>query len=247
MNTHALIRRRFRTTRIKALTVLLAAATVSHATASHAGADPARSSAPPGESSMPPGACARPHLIARIGESVRAGDSIVLEWTGMDPAVDELEIQLSLDGGRHFAVRVSPELDARAGRYVWRVPNLACADARLRLRFCREGREIEGESLAAFRIAARPMEAAELSQVSEGGWWNGVRDAGPGAADESLASGGLRWNADGDGQTIGIVTRVATPREIARAIPFTFESWSFDSRSPAPRTDSAPRVVPQRN
>ncbi len=63
-------------------------------------------------------------------------------------AADEAELVLSLDGGRTFALRVSPEADSRedAGGFVFTVPNLPSPNAVLGLRAGRKG---EGERLVA--------------------------------------------------------------------------------------------------
>ena len=90
---------------------------------------------------------------------LHGGERFEIRWSQSGPAVDELEILLSIDGGRRFALRVSPELDARSGRYLWSVPDLASADARLRVRFDRGGREIDGPVSARFTLIAREREA----------------------------------------------------------------------------------------
>jgi hypothetical protein len=90
---------------------------------------------------------------------LHAGERFEIRWSGSGPGVDELEILLSIDGGRRFALRVSPELDARSGRYLWRAPDLSSANARLRLRFHRGGREIDGAMSARFTLIARERES----------------------------------------------------------------------------------------
>ena len=61
------------------------------------------------------------------GERFQAGDSIEVSWTLDRPALrsfEEMELVLSLDGGRTFPVRVTGELSPRAGGLIWRVPSL---------------------------------------------------------------------------------------------------------------------------
>jgi hypothetical protein len=64
-----------------------------------------------------------------------------------------MELLLSLDGGRHFTVRVTPDLEADRGSYAWRVPPLPSGDARLAVRVNLDGREVLGGVSARFRIA----------------------------------------------------------------------------------------------
>lgn len=107
------------------------------------------------------------------GDEVRAGEMIEIHWNDPGVEVPEIEILLSLDGGAHYPLRVSPELDPRAGRFRWRVPNLSSADARLRIRFGHGPSENWGEPGASFRIVGAPG-AADLDQICEYGWWSGL-------------------------------------------------------------------------
>jgi hypothetical protein len=113
------------------------------------------------------------------GDEVRAGEVVVIRWNDPGADVPELEILLSLDGGQHYPLRVTPELDPRAGRYRWRVPNLSSGDARLRIRFGHGIEERWGEPGASFRIVGAPG-AVSLDQFCENGWWKGL-DGFPGA------------------------------------------------------------------
>jgi hypothetical protein len=95
---------------------------------------------------------------------LHAGERFEIRWSQSGPAIDELEILLSIDGGRRFALRVSPELDARSGRYLWRAPDLSSADARLRIRYHRGGREVDGAMSAPFTLIASEREAGRGPQ-----------------------------------------------------------------------------------
>jgi hypothetical protein len=102
---------------------------------------------------------ARPHAAhARtpaldVPGAVTAGQRLVLRWDGPTGTEREVELELSLDGGRW--VRISPELEASEGCFAWRVPEVASARARLRLRAGGEGFERELVASAEFRIASR--------------------------------------------------------------------------------------------
>ena len=112
------------------------------------------------------------------GSEVRAGEIIEIHWKAPGIEVPELEILLSLDGGAHYPLRVSPELDPLTGRFRWRVPNLSSADARLRIRFGHGASECWGEPSGTFRIIGAPG-AADFDQICESGWWSGLNSAGP--------------------------------------------------------------------
>jgi len=98
------------------------------------------------------GVGAPPSPLAPLPSELRAGETIALRWSALPAGAEELEILLSLDDGRTWRVRVSPELDAGGERYVWRVPDLPAARARLRVRFGRRSAEIACEPTAPFRI-----------------------------------------------------------------------------------------------
>jgi hypothetical protein len=105
--------------------------------------------------------------------NVRAGEIVELRWSAPSADIEELEIMLSLDGGRTYDVRVSPELDPRANVWRWRVPNLPTSDARLRLRLGTRRGEREGMPTRAFTILAASDRPIERRQVHEGRWWDG--------------------------------------------------------------------------
>ena len=99
---------------------------------------------------------------------VRPGDTVVLEWSGLPARSEEVELELSLDGGRW--VRISPELEAREGRFAWRVPAGVTGQGELRLR----AGEAHDERVVAvvaimFSASAEPP-AARLDATSD--WWN---------------------------------------------------------------------------
>ena len=79
-------------------------------------------------------ATAPAHAAARLQgpeRVVAAGERVELSWSGLSERADEVELEWSLAGGRWL--RLSPELDARTGRYEWRVPSGAAGAVRVRL------------------------------------------------------------------------------------------------------------------
>src|SRR6266508_2812019 len=122
--------------------------------------------------------------------TVRAGETATIEWKGLPKEVEELELLLSVEG-RELPVRVTPQLAARAGTLVWRVPNLPSRRARLTVRFGLEGREVESASSAAFEILPSQNEPAAVLVFREGEWCAQERS-------ESPLTGLLDAAADGD-------------------------------------------------
>jgi hypothetical protein len=116
---------------------------------------------------------------------LHSGDVVELTWSQAPRDIDELEILLSVDGGRHYALRVSPELDAKNGRWFWRVPQLSAAHASLRLRVGDERDEALGEPTPEFSIVsgAAPSNTAEpeARPVHETAWWAASEGAAAGA------------------------------------------------------------------
>jgi hypothetical protein len=113
-------------------------------------------------------ATAAPRLRG-VPARVRAGTALEITWTGLAPEAHEVELELSLGGGRW--VRISPELEAREGVFAWRVPAALSGPARLRLRYGGEGFEAEGDATP-FVIeadAGAPMTLRPDPGLGE--WW----------------------------------------------------------------------------
>jgi len=93
-----------------------------------------------------------------MGQPLRAGSFAELAWEPREPfghlgGGDEWEAFLSLDGGAHYTVRITPHLDRGLRRVLWQVPAAPTADARLLLRFGDERREVAFELPQRFVIA----------------------------------------------------------------------------------------------
>jgi hypothetical protein len=204
---------------------------------------------------------------------LHAGERFEIRWSGSGPGVDELEILLSIDGGRRFALRVSPELD------------LSSANARLRLRFHRGGREIDGAMSARFTLIARERESGgealplagardrsldlalkpladaepdteaeptptadsddDFAPVHEGIWWTGMRALDVPLPAGALASGGDRICAARELPAAGPPPDAPTaPRRASGAGSRPETSTPIRSTSPAP---TPARMHPLRN
>ncbi len=113
-----------------------------------------------------------------LSDRVVPGQEIVLRWSDLPPAVEEVEILLSLDGGRTFPIRVSPQLDVKESAFRWRVPAFGAAQAILRLRLGTAERELEGPVSRVFCISGAPGASRDVapgeSEFHEGYLWTGV-------------------------------------------------------------------------
>jgi hypothetical protein len=179
-----------------------------------------------------------PELILPGDHMVRPGQWIDLRWTAAD-RIAELEILLSLDGGRHYSVCISPQLDPGLCRFVWRVPDYTGQALRMRIRFNRGGREIEGAPSGPLVVSAGTQEQPEPLGLPP--MTGGAGDRGPeprsrggaliGRAHSDAASDDerARRRACRRDATLADVARIPLPTEASTGAPF-----------------AAPRAVPLR-
>jgi len=78
--------------------------------------------------------------LAPLPAELRAGEALEIRWEVAPDYIEELELLLSIDDGRHFTLRISPELDPGTRHFRWRVPNLGTDHARIAMRVGRERR-----------------------------------------------------------------------------------------------------------
>ena len=171
--------------------------------------------------------------------SVRAGETVEVQWADPGTDCEELEILLSVDGGRRFPIRISPEMGGRETSFRWRVPNLAAGDARLRLRARLRGREVESAAGRPFEILADPARPADLRQVHEGAWWEGLGSgSAPAAGLGPDGQSGLQARTRGADAESPSPPLAATPAP-ARLLPRRPENPGGDdeTRVPPPPTD----------
>lgn len=119
-------------------------------------------------------------ISPKAGDVLYPGQHVTIQWESALPEVDltwcEVEIYLSLDGGRTNAVRLTPQLDPRIGYYDWTVPNLPTTAAVLDIHFGCEGYfpespSVQSQSVFAIgpstgtirEVAINPVPAAETS------------------------------------------------------------------------------------
>jgi hypothetical protein len=99
-------------------------------------------------------------------EALVGGTQATLAWEPLAPLdhlgpVEEWEAFLSLDGGRHYTLRITPHLGRALHRVLWTVPDAPSADVRILLRFGDERRERTWTMIQRFRIVAAPAGSGE--------------------------------------------------------------------------------------
>lgn len=94
------------------------------------------------------------------------------------PDFDEMELLLSLDGGRTFPLRVTREIAPETTRVAWRVPAFAAEHARLALRTGSEGGAgSETVRLVSEEFTILPASASPLEELFRVGTEWRTRDA----------------------------------------------------------------------
>jgi hypothetical protein len=77
------------------------------------------------------------------GQVLHPGQNVKVQWTSALPTIDltqcEMEVWLSLDGGRTFTMCITPILDPKAQFFFWTVPNIPTNAAVMDIRFGCEG------------------------------------------------------------------------------------------------------------
>jgi len=181
----------------------------------------------------------------RHGTSLEAGSLAVLAWEPLESfealaPVEEWEAFLSVDGGAHYPLRITPHLDRDLRRVLWQVPHIPTRDARLLLRFGNERHETPFELPERFAIsgtvssfgpetsslAATPGEPARPGDAGVVAWVEGSR-----------RGGAIRQRIAAD--AVGL----ATGRSVAPEAPWKMALESEDSvPDPAPPAGRKPRL-----
>ncbi len=126
--------------------------------ASAAGVPPSSPLSP----AISPAATAPVRLVAPSREDTLVGGTqAALAWEPLAPLdrlgpAEEWEAFLSLDGGRHYTLRITPHLSRSLHSVLWSVPAAPSADVRILLRFGDERREHTWTVTQRFRIVAAP-------------------------------------------------------------------------------------------
>ncbi len=172
-----------------------------------------------------------PAMAAPVsGPALRAGSTAGFSWNAEAlSGFDEMELVLSLDGGRTFPLRVTGRLAPESGNIAWRVPALPTEHARLALR-AGDGEDEAQEAIVflgeEFSIRAEPNGSLEeLFRV--GGEWR-TREALASPPDPMTQAG-----------------LAGAPSERLRAIPF-WAPATEPSRSALSTVASGPSFLPRR-
>jgi len=118
---------------------------------------------------------------------VRSGQVLEVRWRDLPADVREVELELSVDGGRWS--RISPELEALEGSFLWRVPEGVAGPAVVRLRAGGAAGEREVAE-SAFRLVGRVDGPGPA--LAWPGWWTREPRAGPAGAGFACPGPGLR-------------------------------------------------------
>ena len=179
------------------------------------------------------------------GAEVSAGQVVDLAWSGLPAGIEEMEILLSLDDGRSFPIRVTPELDARERRYRWRVPELSAAHARLRIRLGGGRTEIETAPTPPFRIAGAVARSGPRALFHEGAFWTGLEPIGSPEHGMIAPKAGLDA-ADPAGAAVAARARPSLARPAPTTVAPTGAERSFSNATPPTLAARPPRLTPLR-
>lgn len=181
------------------------------------------------------------------GQAIPAGETFVIRWSALATDVEEMELLLSVDGGRSYPLRLTPQLDPRSGSFHWFVPNLPTDRARLRVRYGRRGAENDAEPGGVFRIVGAPLHAAEV-RYHGGEWWTGMH--------APLSASGLephetRVHLPGSGPALTFPAEAGAPEGRPRTPPPVAHVRTAAEREPArepvrPQLPSGPLDRPPR-
>src|SRR5581483_233074 len=118
--------------------------------------------------------------------ALRGGSFAPLAWIpdSLPAGAEEWEAFLSIDGGAHYAFRITPHVDLALHRILWLVPNVDADDARILVRIGDEREEESIDVALSLRIkrdpraplprpAVIPAPAGEPARSGEPGvtWW----------------------------------------------------------------------------
>jgi hypothetical protein len=115
------------------------------------------------------------------GTVLRGGSFAEVRWTAtqLPPAAEEWEAFLSVDGGKYYAFRITPHLDADLRRFTFVVPNVDTKRARILIRAGNEVQETRFENAGTFSIARDPDAEEPIARLLASGRGEAARDGDP--------------------------------------------------------------------
>jgi hypothetical protein len=185
------------------------------------------------------------------GSSLQEGETVQIRWSGVPANAEEIELLLSVDGGQHFSLRLTDELDSSSGSFLWRVPSLLTDAASLAIRMGARGDEILSAPGPLFRLSHSPSTPAVLLRWEAGEIWVGSRGPDEAKLRRTRSLAGLSTHpgsitsAPGGSDAVSLRRSSPRPASVARVGP----GLAFrDAVEPA-AVGSLPRLpltVPQR-
>lgn len=178
------------------------------------------------------------------GEALVAGSVVTVRWDGVPGEAHELEILLSMDGGRSLA-RLGEEVDGGTTSLSFTVPNLPAARAVLLLRYGVKGKgETIGGASAPFAIVPAPGVPFAALAYKRGELWVSPETPGVPLDGASCDTGGGSmsplpagldiWEDDASPQMPALGPASEPPTSSARSRP------RAPVRAPASRESPAP-------
>jgi hypothetical protein len=156
------------------------------------------------------------------GSSLHEGDTVQIRWSGVPVDAEEVELLLSVDGGRQFSLRLTDELDSTSGSFLWRVPSLSTDSASLAIRMGVHGEEIVSAPGPLFRLSHTPSTPGVLLRWKAGEIWVDSRNS-----DETLrgerSPSGLSTRPEQITSVPGGSDAVSLPRSGARVVTIVHE------------------------
>jgi hypothetical protein len=195
-------------------------------------------------------------LYPAQGATLEAGRSARITWalSATGPQTSEMELVLSLDGGRTFPVRVTRDLDPGTRELLLTVPSLPASHARLALRGGDGGEPGEEEILLVseeFSVAADPGPPLEPALFVHGEWR--TREALSSAEGPALPDAGTFGEASATIQaaSVGPDACQPRPRRAAESKPDAVRSNFYSvpiarSAISLPLVSHAPSAAPRR-
>ena len=165
----------------------------------------------------------------QAGTVLRGGAFSTIERPAALPAnAEEWEAFLSFDGGRYYAVRITPHLDVARRQFTWVVPNVDTRNARILIRAGDERRETLYELPERFAIVRDARAALPRRGIAPAANGEAARAGDPGvvAWTDGDRSGGALVEREARGDRAGVGARHGRREREAVAVgPGVVSSW----------------------
>jgi hypothetical protein len=158
------------------------------------------------------------------GSSLHEGDTVQIRWSGVPADAEEIELLLSVDGGRQFSLRLTDALDSTSGSFLWRVPSLSTDTASLAIRMGVHGEEIVSAPGPLFRLSHSPSTPGALLRWRAGEIWMDSRDPDEPTPGDTRSASGLSTRPEQITSIPGGSDTVSLPRSAARLVTIVHES-----------------------